>query len=158
LLGQDDSPRARTKPEAAAVEAIHLTDMGNAQRLVRLCGADFRHCHPWGNDLVWDDQRWREDDTAQLARWAKDTGRQMYAEAADLIDTDERTALARHAAKSEDVRRINAMMALARSEPGVPVLPADLNRDGWLLNCVNGTVDLRTGRLREHRPADLITA
>jgi P4 family phage/plasmid primase-like protien len=32
-----------------------------------------------------------------------------------------------------------------------------LDADPWLLNCQNGTVDLRTGELREHRAADLIT-
>lgn len=32
-----------------------------------------------------------------------------------------------------------------------------LDSDPWLLNCENGTVDLRTGRLREHCASDLIT-
>lgn len=32
-----------------------------------------------------------------------------------------------------------------------------LDADPWLLNCENGTVDLRTGQLREHRAADFIT-
>jgi putative DNA primase/helicase len=32
-----------------------------------------------------------------------------------------------------------------------------LNRDPWLLNCANGTVDLRTGAMREHRKADYLT-
>jgi hypothetical protein len=59
--------------------------------------------------------------------------------------------------KSQDGRRINAMMNLARSEPSVPVLPAQLDADPWLFNCPNGTVDLRTGELREHRREDLIT-
>jgi putative DNA primase/helicase len=33
----------------------------------------------------------------------------------------------------------------------------DLNQRPELLNCLNGTIDLRTGELREHRPADFIT-
>jgi hypothetical protein len=32
-----------------------------------------------------------------------------------------------------------------------------LDADPWLLNCENGTIDLRTGRLREHRAEDFIT-
>src|SRR5437764_1422690 len=51
---------------------LHLTDQGNAQRLVRLHGDDFRHCFPWGKDLVWDGRRWRLDDTAELERRAKE--------------------------------------------------------------------------------------
>jgi putative DNA primase/helicase len=59
--------------------------------------------------------------------------------------------------KSEDARKINAMLDLARSEPGVSVLPGDLDRDPWLLNCNNGTLDLRTGELRPHSRDDLLT-
>jgi putative DNA primase/helicase len=33
----------------------------------------------------------------------------------------------------------------------------DLDRDPWLLNCNNGTLDLRTGELHSHRRSDLIT-
>jgi putative DNA primase/helicase len=33
-----------------------------------------------------------------------------------------------------------------------------MDRDPWLLNCLNGTIDLRTGKLRPHRREDQITA
>ena len=49
------------------------------------------------------------------------------------------------------------MIDLARSEPGIPVMPEELDSDPWLLNCPNGTVDLKTGQLREHHQEDLIT-
>lgn len=49
------------------------------------------------------------------------------------------------------------MVTLAESEPGIPVLPGELDRDPWLLNVKNGTVDLRTGELRPHKRDDLIT-
>jgi putative DNA primase/helicase len=62
-----------------------------------------------------------------------------------------------HALKSESASRIAAMIELAKSEPGIPILPEDLDRDPWLLNCPNGTLELRTGTLREHRRKDYIT-
>src|SRR5947209_18897785 len=61
------------------------------------------------------------------------------------------------ALKSESAPRQHAMISLAQSEPGIPVLPQDMDRDPWLLNVQNGTLDLRTGALRLHRQADLIT-
>src|SRR5436305_268435 len=61
------------------------------------------------------------------------------------------------ALKSEAAPRLNAMIALAASEEGIPVLPDQLDRDVWLFNCPNGTLDLRTGKLREHRREDLLT-
>jgi putative DNA primase/helicase len=61
------------------------------------------------------------------------------------------------ALKSESAPRLHAMIDLAASEADVPVRPADLDADPMLLNVLNGTIDLRTGALRPHRPADLIT-
>jgi putative DNA primase/helicase len=46
---------------------------------------------------------------------------------------------------------------VARSEADIPVSPSELNANKWLLNCEIGTVDLRTGELRRHRLADLLT-
>jgi putative DNA primase/helicase len=43
-----------------------------------------------------------------------------------------------------------ACLQLATSEPGVPVLPAQLDADPFALNCTNGTLDLRSGQRRLH--------
>ena len=59
--------------------------------------------------------------------------------------------------RSEGAKALAYMLDLARSEPGIPVLPATLDQNSWLINCSNGTIDLRTGELREHRREDLIT-
>ncbi len=45
----------------------------------------------------------------------------------------------------------------ARSEPSIAVDHKSLDGDAMLFNCENGTIDLRTGALREHRRGDLIT-
>src|SRR5690606_15911072 len=39
----------------------------------------------------------------------------------------------------------------------IALTPDDLDADPMLLNCINGTVDLRTGERRAHRREDLIT-
>jgi putative DNA primase/helicase len=46
---------------------------------------------------------------------------------------------------------------MAATEPGIAVAPSALDVDPHLLNAANGTVDLHTGHLRPHDPADLIT-
>ena len=64
------------------------------------------------------------------------------------------------ARKSEDYKRVVAMVRLAESEPNIPILPEDVDRDPWLLNVQNCTLDLRLGaakRSRPHSKADLIT-
>jgi putative DNA primase/helicase len=46
---------------------------------------------------------------------------------------------------------------LTCAETEVAISAADFDCDPWLLNCYNGTIDLRTGNLRAHSPIDLIT-
>ncbi|MFZ5667725.1 MAG: phage/plasmid primase, P4 family [Pseudomonadota bacterium] len=52
---------------------------------------------------------------------------------------------------------ISGALKIAASDPNIAVAKTDLDRDGFLLGTPNGTVDLRTGELRQARPDDLIT-
>ncbi len=151
-LGMDPETNGRG---ASGATARHLTDTGNAERLIDQHGDDLRYVHPWGKWLVWDGGRWKPDDSGEIERRARSTVRAIYAEASDGSDKGERKAIARHAAGSESRSRIDAMIALARSM--VPVAPDDLDADPMALNTLNGTVDLEAGVLREHRRDDLIT-
>ena len=109
----------------------------------------------WNYWLIWNGSRWQRDLTGEVLRRAKATVRHIYAEAYQTADSDRRDALLAHAARSEAAPRLKAMVELA--EFHLPVLPAAFDQQPWLLNVRNGTVDLRTGTLREHRREDLLT-
>jgi putative DNA primase/helicase len=143
--------------QASGAPAFNLTDLGNAERLVARHGDDLRYCHSWGKWLAWDGRRWAVDATGEVERQAVETVASIYTEAANADDKDERKAIARHAERSEARRAIDAMIALGRSRPGVPIKPDDLDADPWALNTASGTVDLRTGDLRAHARSNLIT-
>lgn len=64
----------------------HLTDHGNAQRLVADHGAELRHCHPWKKWLVWQGGRWREDDVGTVHRLAKRTVAKLFRDATSDIE------------------------------------------------------------------------
>lgn len=136
---------------------FHLTDLGNAERLVARHGHDLRYCHPWKAWLVWDGRRWKADDTASVRRLARETVRRILAEAAAESDDGRRKELVKWAMASEKRDRVGAMLHLAEAEAGIPILPAEMDTDPWLFNCLNGTIDLRTGKLRTHRRQDVIT-
>jgi putative DNA primase/helicase len=136
-------------------EAFNLTDLGNAGRLVHRQGQNLRYCWSWGKWLVYDGRRYAVDDTGEVYRLAADTVASIYAEAAAAPDEERRKALAKHALRSEAGSRIREMVDLARSK--VPVRQEDLDADDYLLNALNGTIDLRTGELRDHRREDRIT-
>ncbi len=140
-----------------AVTHYNLTDLGNAQRLIARYGGELRYCYPLCTWYVYDGRRWTPDQGGEVERRAKATVRAIYAEAAAIVDDAERRATVDHARRSEARGRLAAMIELARSEPGIAILPRDFDADPWLLNCANGTLDLRTGTLRPHDKADLLT-
>jgi putative DNA primase/helicase len=133
------------------------TDLGNAKRLVIAAGDDIRFCHSIRKWFTWDSKRWVKDQTGEIFRLAKNSVRAILTEAAIVGDDKQCRALVAHEQKSEAQPRIKAMVALAESEAGIPVQLDELDRDGMLFNVLNGTLDLQTGKLREHRRGDLIT-
>jgi putative DNA primase/helicase len=151
----DPAPQMTIRPQGGP--EIRETDLGNARRLVRLHGKNLRYCYPWGKWLVWTGTHWEIDDTGTVGKWAKETVREIYNEAAAEPQDERRQALVKHALRSESLNKINAMVSLAESEPGIPVRPEDLDLDPWLLNCQNGTLNLKTMELYSHRREDLLT-
>lgn len=141
----------RYPPEPAAVPGatadVHNSDLGNARRLVAAHGADIRYVPPWKGWLVWDGVRWRRDETGLVMRRAKKVATELFKEACNISDPDVRKDRIRFALRSEMEPRLRATMELAKSEPGIPVLPKDLDTDPDLLNVANGTLDLRSGEL-----------
>ena len=132
-----------------------LSDLGNAERLVHDFGDQIRYCHAWKKWLIWDGVRWAVDQSGRIYQLAKKVVRKIYGDAQTGNGYGLRTAIAKHAIASESDSRIKAMVALAQSE--VPITPDMLNSNPWLLNCLNGTIDLRTGELLPHQIEHFIT-
>ena len=141
----------------AATKVFHLTDLGNAERLVRRHGENIRYSEECKRWLIWNGKVWEWDYGAKIMALAKETARNILREAADEKDDDQRKELIKHAVRSESEARLTAMVNLAQSEPGIPVRGEELNSNPWLFNCLNGTIDLRTGKLLPHTRDDLIT-
>jgi putative DNA primase/helicase len=133
------------------------SDLGNAERLVDQHGDSIKHVREWKKWLFWDGTRWQRDQTGEVERRAKQTVRTIYAEAAGIDDKDGRQAIARFALKSEAYLATQHLLQQAMTEARVARTPVDFDQDPWLLNCLNGTVDLRTGQLAAHDPEHLIT-
>jgi putative DNA primase/helicase len=152
-----DQLRHLQREELPAVPAPSLTDVGNVQRFTTQHASQVRYCYELKSWYVWDEARWRRDPGDVVARLAKDTAKSIYVEAGTIPSEERRKATAQWAAKSEDERRLRAMVTLARSEPGIPVSPDNLDAGPWLLNVANGTLNLKAGVLQPHRREDLIT-
>jgi P4 family phage/plasmid primase-like protien len=155
----EEPPEEGESDGAGAVDLVHypLTDSGNGERIVALHGRDLRFCTEFGKWLVWDGRRWLVDEAAQATQRAKEMARLLYEQAKGVLDTSLRDRLKEHARDSESQAAITAALKRAASEPGVPVAAVDLDRHPYLLNCLNGTVDVRTGQCLAFDRSYLIT-
>ncbi|CAL9628282.1 phage/plasmid primase, P4 family [Streptomyces sp. NPDC095602] len=126
-----------------------LTDRGNAKLFVRLYANDFRHV-PGLGWYRWDTTRWQmdEDDTVLWA--AGDLGENIATTDPRGIHTAD--ALRKHRRRALSTSGINAMLAQAKSAPGMVLNAALLDADPYALCTPAGIVDLRTGLIRTPDP------
>jgi putative DNA primase/helicase len=173
-----DRPRHRS-PFPKLIEGTdRATDLANADAFVAAHGDTAR----WNTDLggwyCYDERRWARD-IALAERWAQDLAREMLRDAegehraalktftaltaAGDMEGAERAQAKVNAAKSrvswarrtQNAPGLAAMLRTAQCQRSVR--PQEFDPDPWLLNVANGTLDLKTGQLREHRRDDMIT-
>jgi putative DNA primase/helicase len=136
------------------------TDDANAKRFVLRFGRKTRWCAPWKKWLVWDGRRWKPDDTERIWSWAGKIGNHLWAELSEVagaLRREEANKVITFCRHSNGARATEDMIKKARGQPGIPITHERLDADPWLLNCLNGTLDLGTGRLRKHRQEDYLT-
>jgi putative DNA primase/helicase len=133
-----------------------LSDVGNANRLAFHGQRKLRYCAGLGGWQTYDGKRWSRDERGRIEHFAKQVVEKLYAELG-RVDHDLRRELLKHIARSESARGILAMIRLAQSDPTFAATADQFDADPWLLNCTNGTLDLRSLVLRPHRPEDMLT-
>src|SRR5215218_5853712 len=131
------------------------TDLGNAERFVDAHHDRVLWCPARKAFLCWDGRRYAWDERGEVVKLAHATARGIFHEAAEAEDEEEQKKIAGFAAISQNTTRIRAM--LTEAKPYLAVGMDELDADPWLINCQNGTLDLRTGKLKDHDPADHIT-
>jgi phage/plasmid-associated DNA primase len=139
-----------------------MTDLGNAERLVARYGHEIRWDMARKCWRTWDGARWSADSAMNIGMLAAQTARSIREESAVAPPSpgegqDVGLLLFRHAVKSEARARLEAMVELAKAQQGIAVKANLWDCNPWQLNCLNGTIDLRTGELQPHNRGDLIT-
>jgi putative DNA primase/helicase len=150
-----DFASAPSEPTTAG-QQFRWSEYGNAERLVHQHGRDLRYA-PGVGWFVWEGRRWRRDGDGEVMRRMKRSVRTMWLQLDDVEKEEDQKTLRSWIRASESARRLQAAISLAASEHPVIVEADDLDSDPYLLCAANGTVDLRTGELREHRRSDLLT-
>ena len=133
-----------------------LDDIGNGERLVDQYGDKIRYCYELKHWFVWTGKLWAQSRALPI-ELAKRVARNILQEAWREKDQEKRDAYIRHYYLTSRGAALREMLKMAESCPNIPVEPEELDTDRFLFNVENGTLDLRTGKLRPYSKTDLIT-
>jgi putative DNA primase/helicase len=144
----DDAPPSNVSVlESGTEHAPPFSDESLALRFAELHAADLRYVAAWNKWLIWDGARWQLDDTMASFSLVRKVCR---AAAAQCNKPKVAVALASN-------KTTAAVASLSRSDRRLAATAEQWDTDPWLLNTPDGVIDLRSGKMRAHQPADYMT-
>lgn len=138
-----------------------LTEAWAAERVARELRGRFLYVFAWGEWVGFDGKRWKRDAGDAITRAALEVTGELADEiaraATQTSDGGAAASKFRFARGLLSRRVLENVLVLARAFEGMNATADQFDRDPWALNCENGTLDLRTGKLRPHRAEDMFT-
>jgi len=148
----NEFPAEGTPPDAPARTRVTYSDRWLGDKVIERVGDCLRYAPAQRAWLAWNGQRWTRD---EMDRARAEIRELLHDIACDLITRDGR---AQKLARSiESAARLRSVMTVMEVDQQVAVPMSALDADPWLLNTPDGVVDLRTGLLRPHDSALLLT-
>lgn len=149
-------PGNGTWPAATRVGAeMHRGQLRIAERIVTWYGGRLRHVHGVGWH-EWDGTRWKRDLDGAATRAAVDVVKAAYQDLHGL-DRDAARELLADIHRCESAPGMGGALSIAGDLRPIALAADHLDADPHLLNTPSGTLDLRTGELHAHTPADHLT-
>ena len=148
-----EPPRTRSKPASAPASADMLHDFelnedGIALAFAEVHRGHLRYDHTRGRWFRWTGTAWREDLVKLAFSWSRAVCRDYAHRAGNTPSKADTLSKAATAA---------AVEKFAQADLAFAVTSEIWDRDPWLLGTPGGTVDLRTGELRQPTAEDYIT-
>lgn len=136
--------------EVSVKKQYDLNDTGNAQRFIDRFGSGLRYNFDNKCWVVWDGKTWVRD-TKQLVKVKVDLLiEEMKEEAINEPNESYVHEMMKNIKHLSSNGGKEAMLKEAMHIGDTPSVNADYDNHKWLLNCKNGIVDLRTGKLMPH--------
>lgn len=146
----EEAPEVPELTTPAGVGEQHSGQVRMAYRLAAAHGDKLMYVHGIGWHY-WDGRRWTPDHAGRANRAVLDVLATALAES--IGDKQLRADVAR----CESANGIAGVLGIASALVEFATTVEMLDADPHLLNCANGTLDLRTRRLGSHAPADRLT-
>jgi len=143
----------------AGVDQRSLADFELAERFVHATSSQLCYVRENKSWLKWSGSSWDKCSRGEEIQAIKKVIHSMIDDAAEVSKSDPERGqrLYKTAMNMQREQRIMAALRLATTEPSMTRLVSEFNADAMLLGVQNGVVDLRTGRLLEARPEQLIS-
>jgi len=134
-------------------------DVRNAKLFAKLYMGSFFFVTVSTKWYSWDGSRWKLCELREQYESAKQVGIKLLDEANERLGRGDLRGelLKKEAISAHTLARIEAMVKLATSIPGMSVAASELDADPYLLGVRNGVVDLKTGTLLSAQPNMLLT-
>ena len=135
-----------------------LTDAGNAHGFAERFKDLIKFNRTRGKWVFYDGQRWNVDKGEGAAqRLFRDMASVMWQTIGKQSSREGRKELFKWASYSNSTSGMQNCLTLVKKEEKIEVFETDFDNKPYLLNCLNGTVNLRRGELQGHDPREMIT-
>lgn len=148
--------------DSGPVDEANEGDLWNSRKFCQLFREQLRFVHPPKKWLAWDGSRWVYCEAKEEFAAAKKVADLLWDEASrkyrNSPNDPEVKRLLAHARRSQDEKRLIAMINLATSEPEIAIGDVNhLDSQHLLLGVKNGVVNLEHGTLLRSEPGFLMT-
>ncbi|WP_368488459.1 phage/plasmid primase, P4 family [Clostridium sp. BJN0013] len=147
------------EPENVNLINFNFSDVGNAERLITMYNKIIRYKpglkRSWW--FIWSGKYWQPDCVGKIEVLARSVIKSLQQQGKELPQSTEdiKKQVSKFVLRSENDNHIRAMINQARTEHNIVL--SEMNKDVYLLNLRNGTLNLKTGELQEHNRKDYIT-
>jgi putative DNA primase/helicase len=143
---KDAERKERAERKASTIPNDIVTEDSAAVQFVDQHGENLRYCHDTGGWYRWNVTHWERDKTGVAFHWARELARRL------AENQDERKRYITHKTSFA-----SGVEKYAKTDPKIAVTVDYWDADLWLIGTPGGTVDLRTGKLRDSNRQDGIT-
>lgn len=123
--------------------SVRYDDITTAERFLEFFGEDLLYLSEARKWMIWDESRWKLDEADHVFQYAVEFAKNLYSP--ENATTKEAIT---YAQRVNSKSGLNAFLDLAARAKTIQI--SSLDTQPFLLNCRNGTLDLRTGELRKH--------
>lgn len=157
LLEMEESfLRAIRKLDPYTNRRYSTTDNGSGLLFADLVKGQARYVPSQKQWYIYDGKRWGADEgNLYVMELCKMAGNALNRYAFDIKDERERAAYMRYTYRW--LTRSGRKVILEDATSVYPISMSEFDADTYLINCENGTLDLKTGKFRDHDPEDKIT-